>query len=281
VEQVDWLRTHATRLPVPRITADAWNGRRYHYDMPFSTAASDFYEVIHTAEVERSAHTLGSIVDEMCAFHGATQGREADEATIVSYLDRKARANAREVLDFVDGVLPTNYSINGEPYSLDEWSCLLDHQWLRTQVSQRGTAVIHGDLTIENIIVSPEEPTGWYLIDPNPVNIFSTPLIDWAKLMQSLNLGYESMNRGGVTAISGSALRLVFARSNAYALLHERLCKRLESRLGADGMREIAFHEIVNYLRLIPYKIRSAPQKGLTFFACASVLLRRYRETSA
>jgi hypothetical protein len=148
-------------------------------------------------------------------------------------------------------------------------------------VTRRATAVIHGDLTIENIIVSPDEPAGWYLIDPNPVNIFETPLIDWAKLMQSLNLGYETMSRGGAPAISGSALRLVFARSNAYAQLHDRLSERLHSRLGGDGMREIAFHEIVNYLRLIPYKIRSAPQKGLTFFACASVLLRRYRETNA
>jgi hypothetical protein len=191
------------------------------------------------------------------------------------------QANAREVLAFANGVVSRDYSINGEPYSLDEWSCLLDSQWLRAQVSRRRTAVIHGDLTIENIIVSPDEAVGWYLIDPNPVNIFDTPLIDWAKLMQSLNLGYETMNRGNVSTINGSALSIGFTRSNAYAQLYERLCERLRSRLGDDGMREISFHEIVNYLRLIPYKIRSAPQKGLAFFACASVLLRRYRETVA
>jgi hypothetical protein len=130
VEQVDWLRTHATRLHVPRITADAWNGRRYHYDMPFSTAASDFYEVIHTVEVERSAHTLGSIVDAIAAFHGRRRAGEADEATIISYLDRKARSNARRCSPSSDGVLPTNYSINGEPYSLDEWMSSRPH-WLR------------------------------------------------------------------------------------------------------------------------------------------------------
>ena len=41
-------------------------------------------------------------------------------------------------------------------------------------------------------------------------------------------------------------------------------------------MREIAFHELVNYLRLTPYKIRHDPHKALTFFACVSILLRRY-----
>ena len=46
-------------------------------------------------------------------------------------------------------------------------------------------------------------------------------------------------------------------------------------------MREVAFHELVNYLRLIPYKIRNEPAQGLTFFVCTSVLLRRYWEAGA
>jgi hypothetical protein len=140
--------------------------------------------------------------------------------------------------------------------------------------------VIHGDLTIENVIVSPRHEKRWYLIDPNPVNIFESPLIDWAKLMQSLNLGYESMNRGSAATMVGSDLRVLMARSNAYAQLHEHLCTLLCAHVGAQGMREIAFHELVNYLRLLPYRIRKAPAQGLAFFACASLLLRRYREAS-
>lgn len=81
--------------------------------------------------------------------------------------------------------------------------------------------------------------------------------------------------------MSGSDLRLVMARSNAYAQLHEHLRNDLCSRVGVDGMREIAFHELVNYLRLLPYKIRNAPMQGLTFFACTSLLLRRYRDAGA
>jgi hypothetical protein len=281
VEQVQWLRTHERRLSLPPVVAASWNGRRFHYDMPFSIAARDFYEVIHTSQADKSALILGSIVDAMWAFHTETETGDAHETAVVSYLDRKLRANAADVLAFANGVLSREYSINGVPYSLDEWNCLLDRQWLRAQISRRGTSVIHGDLTIENIIVSPEQRAGWYLIDPNPVNLFDTPLIDWAKLMQSLNLGYETMNRGNVCSVNGNALQLVFTRSNAYALLYDCLCERLRSRFGDDGMREISFHEIVNYLRLIPYKIRSAPQKGLAFFACASVLLRRYRESIA
>lgn len=78
--------------------------------------------------------------------------------------------------------------------------------------------------------------------------------------------------------MSGGDLRLALARSNAYAQLHDHLGTLLCAQVGPDGMREIAFHELVNYLRLLPYRIRNAPTQGLTFFACTSLLLGRYRE---
>ena len=189
--------------------------------------------------------------------------------------------NVREVLSFASAVLPEEYSINGDAYRLSEFECLSDRQWLRDQIHSRSTSIVHGDLTIENIVATMGDSRAWYLIDPNPTNLFDSPLLDWAKLMQSLNLGYEVLNRGVSSSVSGGAVRIPFVRSNAYAHLHAELRELLVARLGREGMREVAFHELVHYLRLIPYKIRSDGQKGVTFFACAAVLLRRYRESDA
>jgi hypothetical protein len=278
--QVSWLRTHASSLPLPEVLAERWFRERFHYDMPYILDARDFYDVIHTSPIENSRVILQSVVDEMAAFHALHDSGEAPAAIVDQYLERKVRANAREVVAYARGLVEPDYTINGDFYRLSDWNCLLDMQWLREQVRNRGTTVIHGDLTIENVIVSPRHDKRWYLIDPNPANIFHSPLIDWAKLMQSLNLGYESMNRGSAAAIVGSDVRLLMARSNAYAQLHEHLGTLLCAHVGAHGMREIAFHELVNYLRLLPYRIRNAPGQGLAFFACASLLLRRYRESS-
>jgi hypothetical protein len=279
--QVSWLREHASSLPLPEVLAAESYGERYHYDMPYTLAARDFYDVIHTSPIENSKNVLTEIVDEMTAFHHRHRKKAASQAVVDDYLDRKVQANVREVLAFARGLVEQEYSINGEEYRLSDWDCLLNMDWLRQQVHTLDMSVIHGDLTIENIIVSPRHERRWYLIDPNPVNILDTPLIDWAKLMQSLNLGYEAMSRGGAVTASGNALRLVLARSNAYAELHDHLSTLLCARVGADGMREIAFHELVNYLRLLPYKIRNTPAQGLTFFACTSLLLRTYRAAGA
>jgi hypothetical protein len=97
-------------------------------------------------------------------------------------------------------------------------------------------------------------------------------------MMQSLHLGYETLNRGISCSLDGDAIQLAAARSHAYAELHETLEMEIRARLGEDGLREVYFHEMVNYLRLTTYKIRQSHNRGLGFFACTSLLLRRYRE---
>jgi hypothetical protein len=71
----------------------------------------------------------------------------------------------------------------------------------------------------------------------------------------------------------------MLARSHAYDELYHFARSILRNRLGEASLREIAFHELICYLRLTPYKLRNSPQKGLTFFACTSMLLREYLES--
>lgn len=274
--QADWLRAHRGALSLCDVSGDEHARAAYRYDMPFVPSAHDFYEFIHTHPVERSAALLTQIVEKMDGFHRANESGAASEETIQSYLRGKAAANADRIVDFARAQLGERFEINGEVHRLSEWDRLRDAKWLRAQIRRRETSLIHGDLTIENIIVSPADALGWYIIDPNPDNVFDSPLLDWAKMMQSLHLGYESLNRAGPATVTQDGVRLIAARSNAYALLHAHFRDLMRARYGEDGLREIAFHELVHYLRLTPYKIRNAPSKALTFFAATATLLRAY-----
>jgi hypothetical protein len=278
--QADWLRRHASEnLPLVEIIAERSGASVYSYDMPLVTPANDFYDVIHSSTTARNRKQLLTVMDRIDALHAQTAMGEADPALVGKYLDEKVSANAAAVLDFAHRAIGRNeYSINDVGYDLSEWECLADREWLLQQIRDRRTATIHGDLTIENIIIASDHPPGLYIIDPNPDNIFESPLIDWAKMMQSLHLGYETLNRGISCSLSGSSIQLAAARSQAYAELHQTLEAEIRSRFGEDGLREIYFHELVNYLRLTTYKIRQSQAHGLGFFACTSLLLRRYRE---
>lgn len=240
--------------------------------------ANDFYDFIHTQPIERSKQIISEVIESITLFHQQHEGKIADEALVRKYLLEKAVNNATLIIDFAKTFLNSSYTINGKHFDFSQWECLLDIDWMSRQVSKRLTTVVHGDLTIENIIVAPQHERGWYIIDPNPDNIFNTRLIDWAKLMQSVHLGYEGLNRNFSCAVVNDSIQLAFTKSLAYTELHAHLEDLARQHHGADGLREIYFHELINYLRLTPYKIRHDPKKGLCFFGCTSILLSRYLE---
>lgn len=278
-DQANWLdREHGRGLPLVDVIDRHRKDAFFVYDMPTLSPAADFYEVIHTSPPEETHRLFDRLLQDTVAFHAAGAEPEADEEAIRAYLDGKVTANAQKILEFARGVYPDGLRINEIAHDYADWARLSDPDWLRAQIRTLGTGRIHGDLTIENVIISPAVPTGYYVIDPNPDNRFNTPLIDWAKLMQSLHLGYEALNKSVQLTVENDALRLQLQRSQIYSALHEAYERFLTDHLGPDVLREIYFHELVNYLRLTPYKIRQDPRKGLAFFACTAVLLRRYIE---
>jgi hypothetical protein len=277
--QAAWLNVHRGDLRTVDIIDEHRGPRFYRYDMPYLIDANDFYEVIHMLPIERSAAILNGVIAQVDAFHRAHDAGTADPEQIRQYLALKATKNAKIILDFANSFLSSPvYSINEMTYNLADWKRLTDPEWLISQIADSRTATLHGDLTVENIIVRLDNAQSWYLIDPNPDNVFNSPLIDWAKMMQSLNLGYEGLNRAAPVTVADNAIRLTVAKSHAYQMLHDRFLDIIDRTFGADGLREIYFHELVNYLRLTPYKIRQNPEKGMTFFACSSILLSRYIE---
>lgn len=277
--QRDWLgQYHSGSFPLVNILNEREKARCYYYDMPLVVPSNDFYDYIHTHPIEASKRIFSEVLESISVFHEQHAGRVADEALVRKYLLEKAVNNARLVLDFARTVLGSRYTINGKYFELEQWERLLDLDWLSRQVSSRLTTVVHGDLTIENIIVAPQHEPGWYIIDPNPDNIFNTQLIDWAKLMQSVHLGYEGLNRNFSCSVADNCIELAFTKSLAYTELHGHLEYLIRRQLGGEGLREVYFHELINYLRLTPYKIRHDPKKGVCFFGCTSILLNRYLE---
>lgn len=276
VDQARWLDAHARDLPLAAIVGRHGDGRGFRYDMPYHAGARDLYEVVHTAPPAMCVDLLEAVVSGMSRHHIASAAGPCSAEALDRYVDEKIVANAHLALDFARLQLPDDYRINGQPFSMDEWAPLLDRTWLLSCLGSTGTAAIHGDLTFENIIICPDRAPGWYLIDPNPANLFDSPLIDWAKLMQSLHLGYETLNRGTPARVRNGDITLLLAQSNVYADLHAAYLELLSHRHDAAAMREIHLHEIANYLRLLPYKIRNDPDRAMSFFACAALLLRRF-----
>jgi hypothetical protein len=168
--------------------------------------------------------------------------------------------------------------LNGEIFNLSRLNILKDRDWFISRLRDRRQSKIHGDLTIENIMLdgSSNSHKTWFLIDPNPVNGFQSPLIDFAKLMQSLHLGYEALHKMPRAKLSGNQLVVGLHRSSQYERIHVYVVDLLRNTFGSDILKEIDLHEIINFLRLIPYQLRTNKEAGLAFFGCLCMLIREF-----
>ena len=156
-------------------------------------------------------------------------------------------------------------TINHREYiNLPKLSYLFEREHLRDVFSCDTCCDIHGDLTIENIICT---GGGFYLIDPNPGNIHDSGFLDYAKLLQSLHGGYEFMMKTGAVTVLGTNIDFVYTRSAAYDRLCACLISYLESHFAPQEVRSIFYHELVHWLRLMPYKLRKDARRAPMFYA--------------
>lgn len=277
--QCAWLERHSNRLPTVRIRERARSGPRFFYDMEYSATSRDLFDAIHIYGVDQSWGVLSDVLETMDGFHRGTAQGDASEACTARYAAEKVSANLRAIKAAAPEFFERQaVSVNGQAFDLPLLDRFAADDFVPRRLARRGTATIHGDLTIENILTDPARPAGWFLIDPNAGNVFESPLLDYAKILQSLHLGYESLNRDLSCSFDGHALDFPNTRSAQYATLYDRTSQWLRDRFGEDGLREARLHEIVHYFRLTPYKFRKGRKPGLVFLGCLCLLVQQYQD---
>lgn len=134
---------------------------------------------------------------------------------------------------------------------------------------------LHGDLTIENIVCTRSEDgeDKFYIIDPNTGNIHDSPNLDYGKLLQSIHGGYEFMMKTHEINIEENKINFLFTKSHTYVYFFEKLNEYMNLKFDKETVRSIYFHEIVHWLRLLPYKIRIDKDRVLMFYSGLLMIL--------
>jgi hypothetical protein len=129
---------------------------------------------------------------------------------------------------------------------------------------------IHGDLTIENIVClrqQADEEDDFYIIDPNTGNIHESLFLDYAKLLQSVHGGYEFMMKTKEVAQHENHIDFLDVRSTVYTALYEQFVAYMHKHYTQKQVKSVFYHEIVHWLRLMPYKIANDAGRCLIFYA--------------
>ena len=240
------------------------------YDMTYEPQAVGMFRYLHSNPVEKSAAVLHAVLDTLEEKLYRPTAVASDPEKIEQYIAKKVDGNLqklREARSLHELMAAPTLWINGKEYkNLNQLSWLFDHERLRTLFAADPVSTIHGDLTIENIICRTDD-TGWYLIDPNTGNLHESPFLDYGKLLQSLHGGYEFMMMTPRVTVQGNHIDFALTRSAAYDALLADLLADLGRRYPAEQVDSILMHEVVHWLRLMPYKLSKDRKRAAMFYA--------------
>lgn len=270
--QIRWLESHRCDVPLPEVTRVRRSTDCCCYDMPCHPEAVGLFQHIHSAPGDECWELLRTVLDDLQRTVYRRNVREADPALVQRYIDEKVLANfARlEASPVLEPLLRyETLVINEKEYpgypALKAW---MDGAYLREVFSRDSYADIHGDLTVENIVCMKNGGrTGYYLIDPNMGNVHESPFLDHGKLLQSLHGGYEFLMRTERVEVDRNEIRYLSMVSQRYGELLRRYREYLRENFTREQVRSIYCHELVHWLRLMPYKLQKNGELAAVFFA--------------
>ncbi len=272
-QQVCWLEANAGRVDVPRILKKEKTQLYCYYDMPYTSNSVGLFEYIHTMPLEKGWGIIRNVIDTLENSIYQIQVSKANPDSIREYVKVKVKGNLEKIKSAKRIRELQKYKtivINGLEYrNLSFYEQFLEEEYLYGVFKDDNYAIIHGDLTIENIIC--ERNLGgentFYIIDPNTGNIHESPNLDYGKLLQSIHGGYEFLMSTKEVSVSENRIDFVFTKSSTYIELHKLLKNYMNEKFGVERTRSIYFHEIVHWLRLMPYKIEKDGKRALLFYA--------------
>ena len=273
-EQLVWLEEHQGVIPICDILhKDCGNGWCC-YDMAYVGNAYGMFQYMHSQPFERSWSILKSILDTLCDHLYTLDRRKPDENSMKQYFTEKVDRNMEKIQGsriLTDFIRQEYIIINGKKYkNLPEMDELFDYEYLRNVFSNDNYSDIHGDLTIENIICLDNErdpSKAYYIIDPNTGNIHNSSFLDFGKLLQSLHGGYEFMMMTKNVKVNGNRVDFLYTRSTIYDEMLEKVKGYLRERFTEAGVRSIFHHELIHWLRLMPYKLENDKKRAAMFYA--------------
>lgn len=283
-EQIEWIEKHQIDIPLPYVVEKRIEKDFATYDMHSYASAVGLFRYIHTMPAEQGWKILENALDDIRNGLHTKNVRNGDLNTIKKYISSKVVKNLLIIkekdkyitnLEKYDTIL-----VNGKKLkTLKFYADMLKEDHLIDIFTNDTYADIHGDLTIENIVclANPEEiditeykekvqPLNYYFIDPNTGNVHDSSFLDYAKLLQSLHGNYEFLMMVQNVIINKESVNYMMTKSEAYAYVYTEYKKYLQSKFSREEVLSIYYHEIIHWLRLMPYKIRKNEKLAVVFY---------------
>lgn len=272
--QYDWLDSRSHLKHLARTAGQHDDGDSYSIDIAYNENFITFFEFIHTSESQKSWQALKKVVNFV-------QNNIYEQSPLTDQKTRLDKYIQEKVVDKILDAAKLNTSLSqllGYDTIYVNGEKLLNFDQIVKKIQRNKRAMkdlidfqdtpIHGDLTIDNVIVEPKS-LDYLLLDPNNENAISDAVVDYGKLFQSLHSGYEFLVLLDQSQVTENTVAFEEKKSVQYNHLYEQLNEHLKSTLPESQHRAILFHEAVHYCRMLTYRVNINPETASAFYGIA------------
>lgn len=283
--QYEWLsKRHKHRHIAKALAEHTDNADFYAIDIEYRDDYVPFFDVIHASSIAENKKTLLAVCEfvNKHIYHPVKKAKDA-AALLDDYLTHKVIG---KITDAANSNLPIAHLLTYDTIMVNgkearNFGAIIEaikqHPQAMADLQDIIDCPIQGDLTIDNLIVNPES-NDFIILDPNNENAISDPIVDYAKLMQSVHSGYEFLYSLSACSIKENHITFEERRSVQYDELYKVLTTHLKKELSPERYRAILFHEAVHYCRMLTYRVSINPDTAAAFYCIAVRLFNEFME---
>ncbi|MBP9738449.1 flippase-like domain-containing protein [Candidatus Saccharibacteria bacterium] len=276
--QYDWLKDNQKMQNLVKIKGQKDMQDFYSIDLEYDPKYIPYFEYLHSSSRSQSEEVLATVWKNMYdklhknAKVARYQPKHRDKF-INKHIWNCVELAAESHDDIREVLKRDTILINGVKY--DNLPVIMKKIQTNKQAwhdiaTYRESGIVHGDPSIDNILVSPEDGQP-LIIDPAPDgNIINGPVFDMGKLLQSFYCGYEFLFRDEdpiELGVDGS-INYRDQRSERYLELYVYVRDGLAGEyLTVEERRSLLFHAGTLLIRRLKHQVHSYPQNSLKMYA--------------
>ncbi|WP_029432601.1 lysylphosphatidylglycerol synthase transmembrane domain-containing protein [Blastococcus sp. URHD0036] len=287
--QHDWLAERGDHDQLVTVLREEQSTDHYAIDLEYRPSSVPLFEYVHEHQLAAGQAKIAEVWDYMYSRVyqiGALEHRpDVRDEYVTERFVLRVRTAAESHPALAEALKGDRIEVNG--IELDNFDRVLARIQAHPDAWEdlatfRSSSNIHGDLTVDNILV--DLPTDRVLvIDPSDDNQIRGPVIDFARHMQSLLYGYEFLNddedpvllgesEGGVPEITYRD-----ARSARYAELADFVSTEImPRRLLPSEQRAVLFHVGLFYGRMLTHRVAINSGTVLKYYGACIQALNRF-----
>jgi uncharacterized protein (TIRG00374 family) len=272
--QHSWLKKHESLDKIVNVTGEREGKDFYYIDIEYHADLIPYFDYIHANSTKLSKSTLAGIFRYLFDNVYQLEPKKRHIVDVETYihnkvyqkLDQASRLNLElsRLRDYetivVNGVEYDNIHVVLEKIKKTPtiWKDLTTY---------RQSTLIHGDTQVDNILVSTKDHS-FKIIDPVDQNEVMSPVVDFGRMAQSLNYGYEFLCRDDTPVIpNGNVVSFEDSISAAYRELYGHFRTIAKELLTPEEYRSILFHTAVHYSRMSTHRVEINPANAAKFYA--------------